>query len=164
VTVTPAQIRPGGDLDIRTQSCGNARTGTVISTAFVTEVALAPAPDGGLFGSAVVSSSMKAGTYPMAISCNGNPKAAEGRFTVMGRELGQEEEGQQQSGADFGFQSPVSPVHAGGGGTARLAVKSGTASGAGFPGMVAAGALTVAGVAGLVLHRRRGGRRQAWRR
>ncbi|WP_169316635.1 hypothetical protein [Actinacidiphila oryziradicis] len=248
VTVKPTQIRPGGDLEIRTRSCGTARTGTVISTAFVTEVALAPAADGGLHGSAVVGSGTRAGTYPVSISCNGNPRAAEGKLTVMEREQGQQaagqpqgagpqqdpgqpqgaapqqdpgqpqaagpqqdpgqpqaagpqqdpgqpqgagpqqdpgqplangpqqdpgqpavkgqpqDPGQQQSGQQpgggvgFGFQTPVAPVHAGGGGTAPLAAEDGaTSDSARVPGLVAAGVLIMAGVAGLMLHRRRGG-------
>jgi hypothetical protein len=63
--------------------------------------------------------------------------------------------------------TPIAPVPAGGGGTAKLTVNDTAADSAarqpheaGVPAAVAAGVLAVAGVAGLALHRRRRGRDQ----
>jgi MYXO-CTERM domain-containing protein len=97
MTLTPAVASPGADLDIRTQSCGHAVTGTVSSTAFVSSARLAPAADGGLFAQAVVSSGASAGSYPVYIDCDGLPHAAEGRLTISGGG-----HGSRGSGNDWG--------------------------------------------------------------
>jgi hypothetical protein len=196
MTLTPAVISPGGDLDVRTQSCGRAVTGTVTSTAFVSSVKLAPAADGGLFAEAVISSSATAGSYPVYVNCDGLPRAAEGQLTIGdgngggGHGGGGEKQwggngekqwgggggGEKQWGGDAGEggdkswgevpSTPIAPVPAGGGGTAKLVVDDAASDAAsdtaarqpheaGVPAAVAAGVLALAGVAGLALHRRR---------
>jgi len=209
MTLSPAVISPGGDLDIRTQSCGRAVTGTVSSTAFVSTVKLAPAADGGLFAEAVISSSASVGSYPVYVNCDGLPRAAQGQLTIGSGGGGHGGDGKQWGsgggGAGGGGEkqwggggggnggaenqwgggggaggggagekpwaevpsTPIAPVPAGGGGTAKLTVDDTAADTAarqpheaGVPAAVAAGVLTVAGVAGLALHRRRRGRDQ----
>ncbi|WP_405729711.1 hypothetical protein OG607_28960 [Streptomyces sp. NBC_01537] len=213
MTLTPAVISAGGDLDIRTQSCGRAVTGTVSSTAFVSTVKLAPAADGGLFAEAVISSSAAVGSYPVYVNCNGLPRAAQGQLTIGGGAAAGGGDGKQwgSGGAGGGGaggekqwgggggngggvnaggekqwggggtggvgggdkpwaevpSTPIAPVPAGGGGTAKLTVNDTAADTAarqpheaGVPAAVAAGVLAVAGVAGLALHRRRRGRDQ----
>ncbi|MDX6314440.1 MAG: hypothetical protein QOF44_3904 [Streptomyces sp.] len=246
VTVTPSAVSPGGDVDIRTLSCGQAVSGTVRSTAFVRTVSLAPAADGGLFAEAVVSSSTTPGSYPVSISCEGLTRATQATLTVTrsdtqsgdngdqekqwgngggggsggggGQEKqqwgstsggggggggGQEKQwgstgggnggaggggagggggGQEKQWGNDGNQQnqwgstsgggqdtqwggkqwndmPGAPVPAGGGGAAKVLASRGQHShDAGVPGVVAAGVLAAAGIAGLAMHRRRRGR------
>jgi MYXO-CTERM domain-containing protein len=246
VTLTPSAVSPGGDVDIRTLSCGQAVSGTVTSRAFVSTVRLAPAADGGLFAEAVVSSSTTPGSYPVSISCEGLTRATQATLTVTNSDTqsgdngdhekqwggntrggggsqekqwgntggggGQEKQwdntgggvggggvgggvgggaggvgggagggvgggvGQEKQWAGGGNQQnqfggggrdsqwgdlPGAPVPAGGGGAAKLLASQGQHShDAGVPGVVAAGVLAAAGIAGLAMHRRRRGRGQ----
>lgn len=141
MTVNPGSVGPGGDVDVRTQDCDRAQSGTVNSSAFVAPVRLAPASDGGMYASAVVRSGLASGSYKVSIECNG-----------------QSHDGEVEVGDGTGDGAfPSAPVPAGGGamaaGVARHAASP--AQPAGVPGTVAAGVLAVAGAAGLVMHRRR---------
>lgn len=102
LTLTPAVISPGGDLDIRTQSCGRAVAGTVSSTVFVSTVKLAPAADGGLSAEAVISSGAAAGSYPVYVNCDGRQRAAEGLLTIGGGHGSQWGGGGNDHGGDHG--------------------------------------------------------------
>ncbi|WP_431959691.1 hypothetical protein [Actinacidiphila sp. bgisy160] len=136
VKITPGTAGPGGDVDVRTDQCDRAKTGTVSSSAFVTPVTLAPASDGGMYASAVVRSGLTPGSYRVAVTCDG--KSQEGTLEV--------------TEAVPGF--PSAPVPAGGGAMAAHQAAAEQRP-AGVPGVVAAGVLAVAGAAGLVVHRRR---------
>ncbi|MFE2429659.1 hypothetical protein ACFXJ5_23285 [Streptomyces sp. NPDC059373] len=96
VTVTPSAVSPGGDVDIRTLSCGQAVSGTVSSRAFVSTVRLAPAADGGLFAEAVVSSSTTPGSYPVSISCEGLTRATQATLTVTRSDTQSGDNGDQE--------------------------------------------------------------------
>ncbi|MFI2299814.1 hypothetical protein ACH5AL_13375 [Actinacidiphila glaucinigra] len=136
VRITPGTAGPGADVDVRTDQCDRAKTGTVSSSAFVTPVTLAPASDGGMYASAVVRSGLTPGSYRVSITCDG--KSHEGTLAV--------------TEAASGF--PSAPVPAGGGAMAAHQAAA-ERQPAGVPGVVAAGVLAVAGAAGLVVHRRR---------
>src|SRR6185369_17017110 len=116
---TPGSAGPGGDVDVRTDECDRAKTGTVSSSAFVTPVTLAPASDGGMYASGVVRSGLTAGSYRVTVTCDG--KSHDGTLEVT-----------DGDGSVF----PSAPVPAGGGGTATAAEGQRQA---GVPGVVAAG-------------------------
>lgn len=118
VTLTPAVVSPGGDLDIRTQSCGRAVTGSVSSTAFVSTVKLAPAADGGLFAEAVISSSASVGSYPVYVNCDGLPRAAQGQLTIGSGGGGHGGDGKQWGSGGGGAGGGGETQWGGGGGGA----------------------------------------------
>ncbi|MGP9020651.1 hypothetical protein ACT1U9_19905 [Streptomyces sp. BR1] len=114
VTVTPSTIAPGGEVDLRVSVCsGRQAVGT--SEAFVAQANFAPAADGGLFAQARIRSDAQARDYDIWVNCKDSAGQAGGRVTVV--------RGGNRDGHDdhHGRPTPHAPVHAGGGGTARLA-------------------------------------------
>ncbi|MFC7218471.1 hypothetical protein ACFQLX_09875 [Streptomyces polyrhachis] len=168
VIVSPAQARPGTEVEIRTSGC-KGDWATARSEAFVTEAQLSPSPDGyALWGQTRVSSSAQPRPYDVRVRCDDGTQL-KGRFTVS---PGQPPPPQPQPGQ---WQPrPWRPVHAGGGGTApkaeraaspaerevgALAAVRGQAVGYADEFALGAGAATLVGFAGRrVLVRRRGGR------
>ncbi|WP_030683723.1 hypothetical protein [Streptomyces cellulosae] len=135
ISVSPASPAPGSDVALRMSGCGE-KTATAVSAAFVTDVELAVV-DGVLIGESRVRSTLTAGTYDVKVSCGA--KAHKIPLTVV--------DGRTRPTAPA---SPVAPVHAGGGGTAHLAVVD-NAREAG-PGTVhAVIGLLLAGVAGVAV-------------
>lgn len=112
VEVTPADVRPGDEVEVRVRGC-EERHGVARSEVFVAEAKLAPAVDeatgadrtddtdrtggteraggaggGELFGEARVSSSARPGSYRVEVACDGEDARFTGRVTVAGDEGG----------------------------------------------------------------------------
>ncbi|MFG2647201.1 hypothetical protein [Streptomyces sp. NPDC048436] len=106
-TVTPSSAAPGAQVEVSVSGC-DGTTGSAGSGAFNGEAKLT-GRDGEKYtlnGSAMVKNDI-AGTYDITVICDGHPHQGVGSLQVV----------QQHS-------APVSPVHAGGGGTARLATQT----------------------------------------
>lgn len=112
VRVTPASPAPGGDIQLLATGCAG-RTGTAKSAAFVADAQLT-GKDGALVGDTRVPTSIKPGTYDIKVSCDGYDDKVKGAVTVAA--------GGGPSPGPSAPASPVAPVHAGGGGTAHLAM------------------------------------------
>ncbi|MFF7307818.1 hypothetical protein [Streptomyces sp. NPDC008137] len=89
VSVTPATPAPGSDVVLRVTGCA-ARTAVAASAAFVADVPLT-VTGGELIGESRVPSTLKAGTYPVRITCGGAERT--GTFTVRESRESQESEG-----------------------------------------------------------------------
>lgn len=180
VLISPISPRPGTDVDVRVKGCREQR-GTAHSEAFVSEVPLAPAADGGLFGEARISSSIEPGSYDVEATCGREPLDARGRVVVAEHGRGehgkdgrdkQEYDGARQEhdrgGHAAGHDGEAGPRHAdgrdgerkrpeptapvkAGGGGSALAAEGG-GPGAWGPALTGAGVLLGAGV--LVARRR----------
>ncbi|MGC9376206.1 hypothetical protein [Streptomyces sp. MH13] len=110
VSVSPSTPAPGSDVKLRVAGCAE-ETAVAVSAAFVSDAPLTPsAQDGVLVGASSIRSTTAAGAYSVRVECgNDAHEAREGTVTVVG---------QPRQAAPA---SPVAPVDAGGGGTARLA-------------------------------------------
>ncbi|MGC9499706.1 hypothetical protein [Streptomyces sp. WG7] len=116
VSVSPSTPAPGSDVTVRVAGCAE-QTAVAASAAFVSDAPLTPsAQDGVLVGSSSIRSTTAAGTYTVRVACGADAHDAhdardvrEGTVTVV----------EQRRPA--AHASPVAPVDAGGGGTARLA-------------------------------------------
>ncbi|MFF8092252.1 hypothetical protein [Streptomyces sp. NPDC016675] len=107
VSVSPSAPVPGGDVRLRVSDC-TEKTAVAVSAAFVSDVKLSLSrSDGALVGAGSVRSTLEAGAYAVRITCG--DAARESTVTV----------GERRRPA--AHSSPVAPVDAGGGGTARLA-------------------------------------------
>ncbi|MFI1413533.1 hypothetical protein ACH4Y0_26955 [Streptomyces sp. NPDC020707] len=168
VRVTPGSPAPGGDIRLRVRGC-TGMTGTAASTAFVADARLTGA-QGDLTGGTRVRSTLDPGTYDIKVTCDGFEHRLRGTVTVADkkqrekREQRREEKREQQreqkeereqqekrESASPGASapaSPVAPVHAGGGGTSRLAAAETRSEGPGtrhaVVGLVLAGVAAVA--------------------
>ena len=116
VSVTPSTPAPGAEVTLKVSGCGG-RTATAASPAFVADARLV-GTGGTLVGETRVRTSIEPGTYDVKIACVD--------FTVKGRITVVAAHAQPLSPSRAPFiptapASPVAPVHAGGGGTARLA-------------------------------------------
>ncbi|MFF9273647.1 hypothetical protein [Streptomyces griseosporeus] len=135
VSVTPSTPAAGADVALRVRGC-SGMTGTAVSSAFVADVHLAGA-DGTLAGETKVRSTLRPGPYDVKITC--------ADFTIKGSITVVAPGAQPHPTAPA---SPVAPVPAGGGGTARLAVSPSHAEGPGtahaVTGLVLAGVAAVA--------------------
>ncbi|MFI7414549.1 hypothetical protein ACIBU0_38500 [Streptomyces sp. NPDC049627] len=116
VSVSPSSAHPGSDITLRVSGCPE-KTARAVSPAFVSDARLTVGADGALVGESRVRSTLRAGTYDVKVTCG--EAAGAGAVTVV-------RQGADRSvvhGAEpSGPASPVAPVPAGGGGTARLAV------------------------------------------
>ncbi|MCX4236392.1 hypothetical protein [Streptomyces ortus] len=168
VRVTPGSPAPGGDIRLRVRGC-TGMTGTAASTAFVADARLTGA-QGDLTGETRVRSTLDPGTYDIKVTCDGFEHRLKGTVTVADkkqrekREQRREEKREQQreqkeqreqqekresaSPVASAPASPVAPVHAGGGGTSRLAAAETRSEGPGtrhaVVGLVLAGVAAVA--------------------
>ncbi|WP_367836365.1 hypothetical protein [Streptomyces rochei] len=107
VSVSPSSPAPGGDVRLRVADC-TEKAAVAVSAAFVSDVKLSlSGSDGVLVGAGTVRSTTEVGAYAVRVTCG--DRAREGTVTVAGRER------------PTAPASPVAPVDAGGGGTARLA-------------------------------------------
>lgn len=119
VTVTPSTIAPGGEVDLRVGVCGG-RQAVGTSEAFVAQANFAPAADGGLFAQARIRSDAQARDYDIWVNCKDSAGQARGRVTVV--QGGNRHDGRDGRDGDHSDRpTPHAPVHAGGGGTSRLA-------------------------------------------
>jgi hypothetical protein len=111
VSVTPASPAPGTDVTLRVPDC-TEKTAVAVSAAFESDVRLSlAAGDGVLVGSSQVRSTVRAGAYAVQVKCGDD--ARRGTITV--------DEKRRPDTRPSAPVSPVAPVDAGGGGTARLA-------------------------------------------
>ncbi|WP_030180019.1 hypothetical protein [Streptomyces violaceorubidus] len=111
VSVTPSSPAPGTDVTLRVPGC-TEKTAVAVSAAFESDVRLGlAAGDGVLVGSSRVRTSVRAGAYAVQVTCG--DQARRGTITVEGD--------RRPDTRPSAPASPVAPVHAGGGGTARLA-------------------------------------------
>ena len=137
VAVSPSSPRPGGDIALRVSGCPE-RAAKALSEAFVADARLTVGADGTLTGESRIRSTLSAGTYDVKVACGGELSRT-GAVTVAGPQSARH--GAQPSG----HASPVAPVPAGGGGTARLAVVDAREAGPGTAHTVTG--LVLAGVA-----------------
>ncbi|MEU1052242.1 hypothetical protein ABZ397_06745 [Streptomyces sp. NPDC005876] len=115
VSVSPATPAPGGDVTLRVADCAE-RTAVVVSAVFVSDVTLSLAgTDGTLVGSGRVRSEATAGAHAVEVRCGSAER--EGTLTVRDRARPSDEAPARPTV----HASPVAPVDAGGGGTAKLA-------------------------------------------
>ncbi|WP_410538411.1 hypothetical protein [Streptomyces sp. KL2] len=126
VRVTPAKVRPGTEIELWAVSCGGT-VATARSEAFVADALLAPGADGGgLRGEAVIRSDAEPREYRITVECMGVKVA--GRVTVHHPGTGTASGGPSHHATDPAV-SPVAPVPAGGGGTAKAAGDGGGEAG-----------------------------------
>ncbi|WP_330458032.1 hypothetical protein OIB37_14685 [Streptomyces sp. NBC_00820] len=129
VTVTPASPAPGADVSLRVRDC-SASQGTATSDAFVSDARLTGA-QGTLTGETRLRSAAEPGSYDVRVTCAG--QVLTGRMTVAGTPVGDSDHS-SDSASDtepLTGESPVAPVHAGGGGTA-VTTATGTGVGMGI--------------------------------
>ncbi|TDT40793.1 hypothetical protein EV562_102177 [Streptomyces sp. BK208] len=111
VSVTPVAPAPGTDVTLRVPDC-TEKSAVAVSAAFESDVRLGlAAGDGVLVGAAQVRTTVRAGVYAVQVNCGEH--ARRGTLTVG--------EGRRPGARPSAPASPVAPVDAGGGGTARLA-------------------------------------------
>lgn len=174
VRVSPGSPTPGSDIQLRVKGC-TGMAGTAASDAFVADAQLTGKP-GALTGETRVRSTLDPGTYDVKVTCDGFEDKVKGTVTVVEKgqrkkpekdQQGKDEQGRDEQGkredpaaSPAAPASPVAPVHAGGGGSARLAAAEAESEGPGtrhaVVGLVLA---TVAAVAVAVSSARRGRRR-----
>jgi hypothetical protein len=111
VSVTPGSPAAGSDIQLRAMGCAG-RTGAAASDAFVSDAWLTGGGGGGLVGETRVRTALRPGSYDIRVDCDGHRDRVKGMVTVPVRD---------SSPRASVPASPVAPVHAGGGGTARLA-------------------------------------------
>ncbi|MFE1294522.1 hypothetical protein [Streptomyces sp. NPDC058731] len=124
VSVTPSSPAPGADVSLHVRGCTSG-TATAVSAAFVADAHLAGA-DGTLAGETKVRSSLTPGAYDVKITCA--DVTVKGRITVVRPTAPATLEPAPSTAAASPLApasprvpaSPIAPVHAGGGGTARL--------------------------------------------
>ncbi|KAA0930388.1 hypothetical protein [Streptomyces apricus] len=176
VSVTSGAPVPGSDIRLRVQGCAG-KSGTAASEAFVADARLSGGP-GALTGGTRVRSTLDPGSYGVTVTCEGSGDEVAGTVTVVDKndkkqhdkQRQQEQEKQKnkqdeqaqnrkqeqnqkqepgQGSREWGAPaSPVAPVHAGGGGTSRLAAAEARSEGPGtrhaVVGLVLAGVAAVA--------------------
>ncbi|MFE9772973.1 hypothetical protein ACFYOV_15055 [Streptomyces sp. NPDC005931] len=147
ISVTPTAPAPGTDVTLKVAEC-TERTAVAVSAAFVSEVRLTVA-DGVLVGESRVRSSLTAGVYDVKVNCG--EKERKGLITVAPAHHRPGNTTEPPTGRDT--PSPVAPVAAGGGGTARLSATDTDEEGPGT-GQVVTG-LLLASVAGAAVVRGR---------
>jgi hypothetical protein len=149
LSVTPASPAPGTDIALRATGCSTT-TATAASPAFVADARLTGS-GGTLVGETRVSSSARAGTYDVRVSCAG--VRTKGALTVVEKTPPKTPPKAQPHQPTAPASSPVAPVQAGGGGAARLgaeaeadaeADEAGPGTGHAVTGLVLAGVAAVA--------------------
>ncbi|RVU24393.1 hypothetical protein EOT10_15360 [Streptomyces antnestii] len=108
VTVTPDATVPGSQVDLRVSGCKEAR-GKAFSDAFEAPVDLVPSADQPtLTNQARIRSSLTPGTFEIKVTCDGVDGKVRGSVRIL------------EPNRPSPPATPTAPVHAGGGGTARL--------------------------------------------
>ncbi|MFD6416876.1 hypothetical protein [Streptomyces sp. NPDC060194] len=109
ITVTPSSAHPGQAVDLRVFGC-TGTTGQAVSEVFVSDAHLGPSADqDSLFAEATVKATATPGEYRVFANCGGEEAAAQGTLHVL-----------DAPPSPDPYASPVSAVHAGGGGTATM--------------------------------------------
>ncbi|MFF3858485.1 hypothetical protein [Streptomyces sp. NPDC002209] len=172
VSVDPHQAEPGVQVKLRVRGCED-KWASAKSAVFVSEVHLSSGRDGDktLTGDAMVSSQAQPGWHDIRVKCDGGEDRVRGSIEVVRRRDDRDKEREKERDRPNPHQSPVWPVHAGGGGmSAELAAQDQAAAakknhggdGPGLPhtviGAVLAAAATLAvAFRALTLRRRRSG-------
>ncbi|MEG3628838.1 hypothetical protein [Streptomyces poriticola] len=150
VTVTPARPAPGTDVTLRVADC-TEKTAVAVSVAFVSDARLTFAgTDGALVGAGRVRNTVTAGAYAVKVRCG----TAEHTGTLNIAEKHHPSTEADPYARPSAPSSPVAPVDAGGGGTARLAAADGRGDDARAEGPGTAHAVTgliLAGVAAVAV-------------
>ncbi|MFF9211077.1 MULTISPECIES: hypothetical protein [unclassified Streptomyces] len=132
VSVTPSSPAPGADVSLHVRGCTSG-TATAVSAAFVADAHLAGA-DGTLAGETKVRSSLTPGVYDVKITCA--DVTVKGRITVVRPGARPTAPATLEPAPSTAAASPlapasprvpaspIAPVHAGGGGTARLTAEN----------------------------------------
>ncbi|MET7985455.1 MULTISPECIES: hypothetical protein [unclassified Streptomyces] len=115
VSVNPLSPAAGSDIRLRAMGC-TGRTGTAVSDAFVSDARLTGGGGGGLVGDTRVRTELRPGSYGVRVDCDGHRDRVEGTLTVPAPDSSPSGSSPRVSAP----ASPVAPVNAGGGGTARL--------------------------------------------
>ncbi|MFF4356031.1 hypothetical protein [Streptomyces sp. NPDC001604] len=143
ISVSPSSPAPGADVALHVAGC-SAKAGSASSRAFVADVRLAGV-DGTLTGNSRVRASAEPGSYDVKVTCGG--AVTTGRITVVSPSPSPSPSKSQP--ASHPAESPVAPVHAGGGGTAHFATVDVREAGPGT-GQAVTGLVLVAAAAGAV--------------
>ncbi|MFF0218830.1 hypothetical protein [Streptomyces vinaceus] len=127
VSVDPRQAEPGAQVKLRVHGCED-KWAKAKSAVFVSEVHLSSGRDGdkSLWGDAMISSNAQPGWHPIQVKCDGGEDRIRGTVEVVrrrdDREKDREKEREKDRDRPDPHQTPVWPVHAGGGGmSAELA-------------------------------------------
>ncbi|MER6776864.1 MULTISPECIES: hypothetical protein [unclassified Streptomyces] len=121
VSVDPRQAEPGAQVKLRVHGCED-KWATAKSAVFVSEVHLSSGRDGdkSLSGDAMISSHAQPGWHPVQVKCDGGEDRIRGTVEVVRRRDDREKD--RDRDRPNPHQTPVWPVHAGGGGmSAELA-------------------------------------------
>ncbi|MFF4100378.1 hypothetical protein [Streptomyces sp. NPDC001903] len=121
VSVDPRQAEPGAQVKLRVHGCED-KWATAKSAVFVSEVHLSSGRDGdkSLSGDAMISSHAQPGWHPVQVKCDGGEDRVRGTVEVVRRRDDREKDRDRDRPSPH--QTPVWPVHAGGGGmSAELA-------------------------------------------
>jgi hypothetical protein len=170
VSVTPATAEPGDLVEVSTSECHGADGATATSDGFVRPVRLRSDGFRELTGRAEVREDAEPRRYRVRVECDDNETVAVGSFEIKDSFRPPQDQCCRHGGdcctKHGDWQRPVSPVHAGGGGTARVTAAEEPGVPAALPLTgIAASAVTLAGFA---VHRRlqsrlQGGRLQGGR-
>lgn len=151
IRISPHALAPGAEVEVWAFGCPD-REATASSPVFVDDAELTPEGDA-LFSEATIRSTATKGAHRVTVDC-ADGLAREGREGREGREDGKGGMG----GVSLAVErppSPVAPVRAGGGGTARDETRArDDIGGAEAYGLVLSGGTALA-VGGLAVHRRR---------
>ncbi|MER7465429.1 hypothetical protein [Streptomyces sp. NPDC097981] len=125
VTVDPHQAELGAQVKLRVRGCED-KWASARSAVFVSEVHLSSGHDGdkSLSGDAMVGSHAQPGRHEIRVKCDGGEDRVRGSIEVVRRRDDHEKDRDRDRDRDRPnpHQSPVRPVHAGGGGmSAELA-------------------------------------------
>lgn len=161
--VSPSTVAPGGVVNLHLKaSCKAGDKARASAEVFVDAVTLSPSGDGsdGWDGTAFIKSDATEGSYTVSVECNGSSSSASATIIVTtgggtpgGGDPGSGDPGSGAPGGSAPW-GPSAPVHAGGGGTAQLAAGPAAAGTTTGP-LLVTGGVAAAGLAGLVIHRRR---------
>ncbi|MET7620437.1 hypothetical protein [Streptomyces sp. NPDC005408] len=156
VTVAPAAVVPGDEVEIRVSGCGGT-TAAVTSQAFAGQVELSGRKGSQLVGDTTVKVGVSLATYQVSVVCDGQDHPRSGQIKVV-----QNQSTKAPTTSPTDQKSPVAPVRAGGGGTAPLVAVAATdrveGQGPGTPHAVIG--LVLAGVAAVAVAFRSSRRRQ----
>lgn len=141
VSVDPHQAEPGAQVTLRVHGC-EGKWASARSAVFVSEVHLSSGRDGdrSLSGDAMVSSRAQPGRHDIRVKCDGDEDRVRGSIEVVRRRDDHEKDREREKDRDHEkdrdrpnpHESPVRPVHAGGGGMAAELARS-AAQGQGQP-------------------------------
>ncbi|MEV0411073.1 hypothetical protein AB0I68_09780 [Streptomyces sp. NPDC050448] len=131
VSVDPHEAEPGAQVKLRVHGC-EGKWASAKSAVFVSEVHLSSGRDGdkSLWGDAMVSSRAQPGRHDIRVKCDGEEDRVRGSIEVVRRRDDREKDRDRDRDRPNPHQSPVWPVHAGGGGmSAELAERARAAQG-----------------------------------